>query len=89
MTEETKKEGLSKGQWRVGMNFNPSKIEMVNEIKKRSAGLIDLVDRVRRIAHKETDLVLKDETIRLCKLAQTCFEEGAMWGVKASTKHLK
>lgn len=61
------------GEIRVRTTFNPSASGIVDLIKQKSAELIDLCE----------DLKKKDA--RLASLAQTCFEEGAMWGVKAAT----
>lgn len=61
------------GELRVRTTFNPSASGIVDLIKQKSAELIDLCE----------DLKKKDA--RLASLAQTCFEEGAMWGVKAAT----
>lgn len=61
------------GEIRVRTTFNPSATGIVDLIKQKSAELIDLCE----------DLKKKDA--RLASLAQTCFEEGAMWGVKAAT----
>lgn len=62
------------GMDRVRHTFNPSKNSVVDEIKRRTAELIDLC---------EHELGNKDA--RLCALAQTAYEEAAMWAVKAAT----
>jgi hypothetical protein len=62
------------GQRRVRADFNPSNDELVAEIKAKTAELIDLCNH---------QLANKDQ--RLSALAQTAFEEGAMWAVKAAT----
>lgn len=61
------------GQLRVRTSFNPSDKSIVDLIKEKTAELIDLCE----------DLKKKDG--RLSSLAQTAFEEGAMWAVKAAT----
>jgi len=68
---------MTKGEYRVGINFNPSADDMVSRIKQQAANLIDLIETL------PTEVV---ECIRLKSLAQTAIEEGAMWAVKAATK---
>lgn len=68
---------MTKGEYRVGINFNPSNDDVVGRIKRLAADLIDLI---------ETIPVDAEERIRLKALAQTHIEDGAMWGVKAATK---
>ena len=69
--------GESKGEDRVGISFNPSDNLQVDNVKKLSAELIDLIEQTPR---------RNDEVNRLIALAQTAVEEGAMWAVKAVTK---
>lgn len=61
------------GQKRVRTSFNPSMENVVDEIKQRSAELIDICEQ------------LKSKDPRLAALAQTLYEEAAMWAVKAAT----
>lgn len=61
------------GEYRVRVTFNPSKSDIVSQIKQKTAELIDLVD------------TLKDKDARLVALAQTEFESAAGWAVKAAT----
>jgi len=61
------------GQMRVRTSFNPSEKSLVNLIKEEVAELIDICEG------------LKKKDARLSSLAQTSFEEGAMWAVKAAT----
>lgn len=68
---------MTKGEYRVGINFNPSNDDTVGRIKRLAADLIDLI---------ETIPVDYEERIRLKSLAQTHIEDGAMWAVKAATK---
>ena len=68
------------GQYRVGINFNPSGDDTVGTIKSKAAELIDLVQTMPTIDSGEAH--------RLRALAATAFEEGAMWAVKAATKTL-
>ena len=67
----------TKGERRVGVDFNPSGNELVSQIKHRTAEIIDLIEAIP--AH--------DGEIARCKAqAQTCFEDASMWAVKAATK---
>ena len=68
---------MTKGEYRVGVSFNPSKNELVDMIKFQSAALIDLVEGIDGTS---------PEIARLKALAQTEFEGAAMWAVKAATK---
>lgn len=68
---------MTKGEYRVGISFNPSNDDMVGKIKRAAADLIDLI---------ETIPVDVEERIRLKALAQTHIEDAAMWAVKAATK---
>lgn len=73
---------MTKGEYRVGINFNPSKDDLVSQIKTQAAGLIDLIDTIP----SDDGSDLSNEKKRLKALAQTAIEEAAMWGVKAATK---
>lgn len=72
---------MTKGEYRVGINFNPSADETVGRIKRMAADLIDLIETID--AHKDGP---NTEVMRLKSLAQTSIEDGAMWAVKAATK---
>jgi len=61
------------GEDRVRVKFNPSSDGVVDQIKQKSAELIDLCE------------TLKDKDARLAALAQTHYEDAAMWAVKAAT----
>lgn len=63
----------SVGEQRVRTSFNPSANSIVDQIKTQSAMLINLVEQVK---HKDP---------RLAAIAQTAYEEAAMWAVKAAT----
>jgi hypothetical protein len=69
---------LSLGEKRVRSSFNPSKDSLVDQIKQKTAELIDLCAAKQRMASQ-------GEEIRLWSLALTAYEEAAMWGVKAAT----
>ena len=61
------------GENRVRVDFNPSQNRDVTEIKERTADLINICEG------------LKGKDARLAALAQTAYEEAAMWAVKAAT----
>ena len=77
----------TKGEYRVGINFNPSGDDMVGQIKRAAADLIDLVET---IPVPEVGSVAgarhSNEVSRLKALAQTDIETAAMHAVKAATK---
>lgn len=64
---------LTTGEQRVRTKFNPSSDSTVDQIKQKSAELINLCEG------------LKAKDARLASLAQTSYEEAAMWAVKAAT----
>jgi hypothetical protein len=67
------KEGMSVGAQRVRESFNPSQDNIVDKIKRYTADLIDLCEDLKHLDP------------RLASLAQTAYEEAAMWAVKAAT----
>ena len=69
---------MSLGENRVRADFNPSKMTVVDQIKRKAAELIDLCEQIK-------DVPPQSERNRCASLAQTAFEEGAMWAVKAAT----
>jgi hypothetical protein len=76
---------LTKGQYLVGVSFNPSNNLDVDTIKAKAADLIDYVERLRFQETFQNDR--QSGEIGRCKsLAITNFEQGAMWAVKAATK---
>lgn len=64
---------MTTGEDRVRTKFNPGNNSMVDQIKQKSAELIDLCEQ------------LKSKDARLASLAQTHYEDAAMWAVKAAT----
>ncbi len=61
------------GEQRVRTEFNATNNSIVDLIKQKSAELINLCEE------------LKAKDGRLASLAQTSYEEAAMWAVKAAT----
>lgn len=72
----------SKGEYRVGIDFNPSNDSQVGQIKQAAAGLIDMIEKIE----VPDTLIYGSEVSRLKALAQTEIESAAMWAVKAATK---
>lgn len=68
---------MSIGEDRVRVTFNPSADSVVDQIKQQTAKLIDLCE------------TLKSLDPRLAALAQTQYEDAAMWAVKAATTSVK
>lgn len=64
---------MSEGEYRVGVDFNPSKDPDVDDIKTLTACLIDLIEKSGKYG-------------RCTALAMTAYEEAAMWAVKSITK---
>ena len=75
---------MNKGEYRVGINFNPSQDTGVDFIKGKAASLIMDIDGI--VPQKDAD---PGEVARLKALACTAVEEAAMWAVKAITKQGK
>ena len=73
---------MTKGEYRVGINFNPAGADTVNKIKRAAADLIDLIELITASDGGEQ----YNEVARLKALAQTHVEDAAMWAVKAATK---
>lgn len=76
------------GEYRVGIDFNPSGDDMVGKIKRAAADLIDLCEslKVWNAGRDGTAVVAENERNRCVALAQTAFEDAAMWAVKAATR---
>ncbi len=63
------------GQRRVKAEFNPAKNEMVDQLKNKSALLIDMLESMKSGA--------SGEKLRLLSIAQTEIETACMYAVKA------
>jgi hypothetical protein len=72
---------MSKGEDRVRTKFNPSANGLVDQIKQKSAELIDLCESIKPVPDTDAGM----EKLRLIAMAQTSYEEAAMWAVKAAT----
>jgi hypothetical protein len=67
------------GQKRVKAEFNPAKNDLVDQIKNKSAELIDLLEGMRNLPLTGTG-----EKQRLISIAQTEIETACMYAVKAN-----
>lgn len=78
---------MSIGEDRVRVKFNPSAKGLVDQLKQKSAELIDLCETHKAVAGAA---VFKDvgEVNRLWALAQTYYEMAAMLAVKAATTEI-
>lgn len=85
-------ENKTLGEIRVRTDFNVSGSDIVTKIKHRTADLIDFCQAMRA----DEAVAVPDETkeafharcgekLRLIALAQTAYEEAAMWATKAAT----
>lgn len=77
---------MTKGEYRVGITFNPSNDDTVGKIKRAAADLIDLIEGIGMEGVAVGWVSMNPEVIRLKALAQTEIESAAMWAVKAATK---
>jgi hypothetical protein len=71
---------MTKGEYRVGIN--PEDDDLVAQIKRQSADLIDLIDSIE----EPKDAKWGGEIVRLKAQAQRELEGATMWAVKAATK---
>lgn len=77
----------TKGEYRVGISFNPSNDDMVGKIKRAAADLIDLIEGIPLTTVSTVEEARhQGEVARLKALAQTDIETAAMHAVKAATK---
>jgi hypothetical protein len=70
---------VSIGEQRVRTEFNPSKSGEVEQIKQKTADLINMCEELKNAQGDNR------EKGRCAALAQTAYEEAAMWAVKAAT----
>lgn len=64
------------GENRVKVDFNTTNSELVDQIKVKSAELIDLCEKLREGGTSERQ--------RQLSIAQTNYEDACMWAVKAN-----
>lgn len=77
MADKTEQTKLTFGQEAVGLKFNPSKDDKVDQIKSLYAQIIDLLNDDRGAN--------RDERARLASVAITEAQGAQMWAVKAVT----
>ena len=78
---------MTKGEYRVGVAFNPSGKPQVDAIKRTAADLIDLIESVSLPEGPDAEYRnFRGEVARLKAHAQTLAEDAAMVAVKAATK---
>lgn len=77
---------LTIGEKRVRTEFNPEGVGNVNFIKEKTAELINVLEDFKKDErHKE---FMDSEVIRVISVAQTTYEDAAMWAVKAVTSKI-
>ena len=76
---------LTKGEYLVGITFNPGNNPKVDELKRKAADFIDAVEALRNGEQAATK-AQADQVARCKSLAITHAEDAAMWAVKAATK---
>jgi hypothetical protein len=72
--------GKTLGELRVRIDFNVSNDTDVSLVKSQTAGLINFLEKM-----KPKGITIETEQLRLIALAQTAYEDAAMWAVKAIT----
>lgn len=75
---------MTLGEYRVGIDFNPSGDPHVTKLKQLAADFIDACERA--IDAVPASKAVDGEFKRLMALAMTHAEDAAMWAVKAVTK---
>ncbi len=78
METTTEQRELTFGEKAVGLTFNPGGLSAVNEIKRKAADYIDLLNDVR-------DAAGNSEQKRQLSIAITEAQTSQMWAVKAVT----
>lgn len=74
---------MTRGEYLVGINFNPSSDDLVSNIKRKAADLIDLFES---IPSEKEDLFQQQEILLLKEVSVRSIETAAMYAVKAATK---
>jgi hypothetical protein len=74
---------MTLGEERVRLTFNASANPTVTEIKQYTAALINLCEKYKQVGMESAPRSV--EAQRLWALAQTAYEQAAMWAVKAVT----
>lgn len=74
---------LTIGEKRVRTEFNPSGVGNVNAIKQKTAEIINILEEFKK--DERNNDFMDPELIRIIDIAQTNYEDAAMWAVKAVT----
>lgn len=74
---------LTIGEKRVRTEFNPSGVGNVNAIKQKTAEIINILEEFKK--DERNNDFMDSELIRIISIAQTNYEDAAMWAVKAVT----
>lgn len=78
----------SLGEKRVRADFKVSSSGLIDDFKRWSGSMINLCEAAKETSRTNYELTDPDkfkEEERLWNLAQTAYEEAAMWAVKAAT----
>jgi len=75
---------ITLGEQRVRTSFNPSNDSLVDQVKQKTAELINLMQQFKDDTFAQSG-PLNSEKFRLIAIAQTEYESAAMWAVKAVT----
>lgn len=75
---------MSDGRAIIRCNFNPSENKLVDQIKEKSAELIDLLQD-SLIPTPDENRTIAPNQARLLSIAKTKYEEACLWAVKAAT----
>jgi hypothetical protein len=78
---------LSFGEKAVGLTFNPSNNQKVQDLKVKAAAFIDACQAMRVVDNPETEKV-DGEVARMASIAITEAQTAQMWAVKAATWNL-
>lgn len=81
---QTPKREMTRGEYLVGITFNPAGHPAVDDIKRKAADLIDAINNLKAIP--DGSIEYQGEFGRCKATAITNVEQGAMWAVKAATK---
>lgn len=77
---------LTIGEKRVRTEFNPEGVGNVNFIKEKTAELINVLEEFKTDERHKG--FMDSEVIRVISIAQTTYEDAAMWAVKAVTSKI-
>lgn len=70
------------GESRVRTSFNPSNVDLVNQVKQKTAELINLMNGLE---YNPEDKATYGEFVRVKSLAMTEYESAGHWAIKAVT----